>query len=341
MNLTERQQHILRLIISDYIQSGEPIGSKRLVEQHRLRVSPATVRNEMAALEEAGYLMQPHTSAGRVPTEEGYRYFVEKLMGETTLSPAEQLMIQHQFHQARLELDQWMRLSAAVLAHTTHSASLVTAPKVSHCQLKHLELISIHDHVALLILVLKEGTIKQQILNLETPHTQDELRSISHQLTDLWAGCGVNAIRAAAASMTGLPAQVAAVVIETMERLNARQLTDLYHDGLLHLLETELPQGEVLERIIRILEERTIVDQLVGQVLNRQGVQIIIGGEGRWEDLSQISVILSRYGVEDGASGALGVVGPLRMPYERAVSIVQYMSGLMSALIGDLYGPQT
>lgn len=336
--LTPRQQNILRIVISEYIQTGTPIGSKTLVTKHNLGVSSATVRNEMAALEERGYLTQPHTSAGRIPTEQGYRYFVEKLMGETQLSPTEQLMIQHQFHQARLELDQWMRLSAAVLAHSTQSASVVTSPKVNRCRVKHVELISIHDHVALLILVLQEGTIKQQIINLEQPHTQDELRSISRQLTDLWAGGDLQTVRAASATLTGLAEQVAGVVTDTMQRIDDRTTSEMYHAGLLHLLEEHAVRNDTLEQIIRVVEERHLLEQLIGQALPPKGVQIIIGGEGKWDDLSQVSIILSRYGSEQGASGALGVVGPIRMPYERAVSIVQYMSSLMSNLITDLYG---
>ncbi len=341
MTLTARQQRILRIVISEYIQAGMPIGSKTLVQKYNLNVSSATVRNEMAALEENGYLTQPHTSAGRIPTEKGYRYFVEKLMGEAKLSPTEQLMIQHQFHQARLELDQWMRLSAAVLAHTTQSASLVTSPKVNRCKLKHLELISIHDHIALLILVLQEGTLKQQIINLDAPHTQDELRSVSRHLTNLWTNCSVDAVSATATTLDGLSAQIAAVVTETMNRLDTRQTRDMYHAGLLHLLETDVTQSDALEQIIRVIEEQHLLEQLIGQTLPPKGVQIIIGGEGKWDDLSQVSLVLSRYGTEDGISGALGVVGPIRMPYGRAVSIVQYMSQLMSNLLGDLYGSRT
>jgi heat-inducible transcriptional repressor len=236
-----------------------------------------------------------------------------------------------------------MRLSAAVLAHTTHNASLVTTPKVNRCKLKHIELISIHDNVALLILVLQEGTIKQQILNLEDSYTQDELRSISRQLTELWANCGVNSITATttSASLIGLSSQVASVVIDTMRRLNARETSQVYHDGLLHLLETDLSDSDALQQIIRILEEQRTVDQLIGQVLTQKGIQIIIGGEGKWDDLSQVSIVLSRYGIDDGVSGALGVVGPIRMAYGRAISIVRYMSLLMSNLLSDLYGPQS
>jgi len=341
MDLTPRQEIILKLIVSEYIKTGAPLGSNTLVRKYELGVSSATVRNEMAALEQNGYLIQPHTSAGRIPSEDGFRYFVQKLMDDATLSPAEQLMIQHQFHQARLELDQWMRLSAAVLAHSTHNASLVTSPKIKQCEVKHLELVSIQDRVALLILVLKEGTVKQQIINLQTAQTQDELRAVSRRLTELWSNQMVSHVDATASALTSLSLQVARVVSDMMRRLNLRQTSDMYHAGLLHLLETDVVQSDTLEQVIRILEERRLVEQVIGQTLGQQGVQIIIGGEGQWHDLSQISIVLSSYGTTDGATGALGVVGPIRMPYSRAVSIVQFMSGLMTNLMGDLYGSQT
>jgi heat-inducible transcriptional repressor len=141
--LTQRSQTVLRLVVREHIRTAAPVSSKAISERYGLGVSPATIRNDMADLEEKGYLTHPHTSAGRVPTEKGYRYFVEKLMGESQLSPDERRTISHQFHQARLELDQWMRLSAAVLAHNAQSASLVTAPKSSRCRVKHLELVSV------------------------------------------------------------------------------------------------------------------------------------------------------------------------------------------------------
>ncbi len=341
MELTPRQETILKIIVSEHIKTGAPLGSNTLVHKYKLGVSSATVRNEMAALEQKGYLVQPHTSAGRAPSENGFRYFVQKLMDEAILSSTEQLMIQHQFHQARLELDQWMRLSAAVLAHSTHNASLVTSPKIKQCEVKHVELVSIQDRVALLILVLKEGTVKQQIINLEIAQTQDDLRVISRRLTELWSGKMVNRVKTMMPTLSGLTLQVAIVVSEMMQRLNLRQTSDMYHAGLLHLLETDVVQSDILEQVIRILEERRLVEQIVGQTLGRQGVQIIIGGEGQWNDLSQISIVLSSYGTADGATGTLGVVGPIRMPYSRAVSIVQFMSGLMSNLMGDLYGSQT
>jgi heat-inducible transcriptional repressor len=337
--LSERQQQVLRLVVQEYIKSAMPVSSKSLLITYNLGVSSATVRNDMAALEEAGYLMHPHTSAGRVPTEAGYRYFVEKLMEQVELPNEEQRMISHQFHQARLELDQWLRLSAAVLAHTSHNASLVTAPKSDLCHLKHIELISIRDNIVLLILVLQGGNLKQQILSLNEPLDQDQLTMLARQLTSVWAEKDADGIAVTTATLTHQAAQVAEVVVETLKRIDARRSSDIYRDGLLNILShPEFKDREGIQQIIRALEERQVVEKLVGEALQHGGVQIIIGGEGKWEEFSEVGIVLARYGIEDKVIGAMGVIGPLRMPYSRTVSVVRYMSHLMSNLISDLYG---
>ena len=341
--LSERQQNILRLIVQEYIRDAGPVGSKTIAIRYNLGVSAATIRNEMARLEELGYLSHPHTSAGRLPTEAGYRYFVEKLMEQVELPNEEQRMISHQFHQARLEIDQWLRLSAAVLAHTSHNASLVTAPKSSLAEFRHLELVSIRENIVLLVLVLQGGTVKQQILTLDTPVGQEELAPLARQLTDQWAGLNAYKISIIARTFSNEVAiKVSQVVVDTMRRVEARRSSDIYRDGLLNILNhPEFKDREGIQQIIRILEERQLVDQLVGEALQHGGVQIIIGGEGKWEKFSEVGIVLARYGVEDEVTGAMGVLGPLRMPYSRTVSVVRYMSHLMSNLISDLYGYNT
>ncbi len=194
MEMTERRQRILGLVVREYINTAQPVGSEALARLN-LGVSPATIRNELAALEAEGYLTHPHTSAGRVPTEKGYRYFVESLMDEFELSPVEQRMISHQFHQVTLDVEQWMRLSAAVLAHTSHMAALVTAPRSPQSRFKHVELIAISEAVAMLVLVLQEGTVKQQMLNLTKPMEQDELRRVANRLNDRFAGLNAVQVR--------------------------------------------------------------------------------------------------------------------------------------------------
>ncbi len=339
IQLSKRQKTVLRLIVEEYVNSAIPVSSKTITDNYKLGVSSATIRHEMATLEELGYLMHPHTSAGRVPTELGYRYFVERLMEKIDLPAAEQRMISHQFHQARLDLDHWLRLSAAVLAHASQNASLVTAPKSTSCYLEHIELISIRDNVVLLILVLQGGTLKQQILMLDSPTNQDELAPLAQQLTDLWRGLDANGVIASAATMVGIAAKVSEVVVATMQRINDRRSSDIYRDGLLNILHhPEFKQREGVQQIIRAIEERRIVDQLVGKALQRGGVQIIIGGEGKWEDFSEVGIVLSRYGIEDEVTGAMGILGPARMTYSRAVSVIRYMSRLMSSFMNDLYG---
>ncbi|MDX1614407.1 MAG: heat-inducible transcriptional repressor HrcA, partial [Candidatus Promineifilaceae bacterium] len=183
--LTDRQERILELMVRSYVETGAPVGSQTLVERYDLDFSSATVRNEMAVLDDLGYLSQQHTSAGRVPTELGYRYFVQRLVGEFELPLPERQMIRHQFHQARLDLNQWMRLAAAVLAHTSHGASIVTAPQPSSNRFKHVQLISTQGRLVLMILVFYGGIVQQQMLTLAEPVPQARLTAVAERLNKL------------------------------------------------------------------------------------------------------------------------------------------------------------
>jgi len=187
-DLTARQQAILGLVVKEHVSTALPVSSKAIVEAYGLGISPATVRNEMACLEESGYLTHPHTSAGRVPTDKGYRYFVERLLGETELPLAERRMIRHQFHQVRPEMDQWLRLSASVLAQAAQSLAWITAPSTPQCLFKHLELISIRDALTLVVLVLQGGTVKQRMLTLAQALSQEELSRIAAHLNEFFSG---------------------------------------------------------------------------------------------------------------------------------------------------------
>ena len=177
--LTERQKLILALVIREFVDSTQPVGSKKLVEDYNLDFSSATVRNEMATLTEGGYLQQPHTSAGRIPTEDGYRFFVSQLMGHTILPEQIQRTIQHQFYQARHDFDQWMRLAASILARQSQAASLVTSLHPEHARLKHLELIATRGRQVLMVLVFEGGEVRQQMLALAEPVPQDQLSQVA------------------------------------------------------------------------------------------------------------------------------------------------------------------
>ncbi len=337
--LTERRETILGIVVREYIATATPVGSKTIAEEHHLSISPATIRNEMALLEEQGYLTHPYTSAGRIPTQKGYRYFVEHLMEETELPLAERRMIRHQFYQAGMELEQWMRLAAAVLANTAQSAALVTAPKAVSCRFKHLKLISIHDLLALLILVLREGTVKKHMMPLAQPMTQSELNRITNRLNAILADSSYDEVAAGLPHLSPFEERVVNCVIEMMEQVDRWSSSEIYRNGLSHILrQPEFAEVERLWQFLRVLEQGSILESLLAEVWASNGVQVIIGGEGRWGEINGCSAILSRYGITGEAGGVLGVLGPTRMAYERAVSTVRYVAGLMSSLIRKLYG---
>src|SRR5215831_16887079 len=184
--LSERKQVILRALVEEYIHSATPVASETLVRKYGLNFSSATVRHELAGLEEANLIYQPHTSAGRVPTDLGYRYFVEHLMTESALSLDEQRLIRHQFYQVQDQLDQWVRLTASVMARLLHSAAVMTPPRSNEGRLKHVEVLSVTDFSAHIVLVLTDGTVQQQRLLLETQTLQEELSSAAARLNKIF-----------------------------------------------------------------------------------------------------------------------------------------------------------
>jgi heat-inducible transcriptional repressor len=336
--LTPRQQLILGLVIREYIATAQPVGSKT-IQGYGLGVSSATIRNEMAVLEELGYLIQPHTSAGRVPTDLGYRFFVERLMRESHLSLDEQRTIRHQFHQVGVDLEQWMRLAASVLARTAQSAAVVTSLRTDQCRLKHLELISIRDTLAMLIVVLDGGIVQQQMLTLDEAMSQDTLGQIANRLNDLCVGGSVQWVQTHRRQVGLFEQQVLDVVAQVMKRVDDQVGMRLYRDGLLNILhQPEFVVPESARNVVHLFEDRTLLEGLLTEMLEVGGVQVIIGGEGRWTELQECSLVVSPYGVSGEAMGALGVMGPMRMPYSRAVSTVRYVAGLLSDLFRDLYG---
>lgn len=325
------------MIVHEHIASADPVGSKNLVLKYRMDLSSATVRHEMAALTEAGLLRQPHTSAGRIPTEEGYRYFVRQLMNETSLSPAIRATINHQFSQMSNDIQQWMRLAASVLANRTNSASLITSPQVSQVQFKHLELIATHGRQVLAILVLEGGQIHQHLLTLDEPVTQEQLSVISRKFSHLLAG--LNAVRVSnfQEPFTAIETQIFAWIENEMIRSDQLPTGDIVLDGLTNVLsEPEFADSEDARRALRMLEERSFLQDLLSQTILPDtigGVQVLIGGEGTWDDLSQCSVILSKYGSPGMATGTIGVLGPMRMSYGHSISLVRFLSGLLSDFV--------
>ena len=338
--LTSRQEMILGLVVHEFVRTATPVGSRTLVEKYGLNVSPATVRNEMARLEELGYLTHPHTSAGRIPTDLGYRYFVERLLQETELPLAERRTIAHQFQQVRQDIEEWMPLAASVLARTTRSAALVTAPRAAQARYRHLQLISTQGRLVLLVLVLQGGLVKQQMLTLPEPLPQSVLSEAADRLNQLCVGLTAEEIEARIPTLPLFEADIARLIVEMMHRADASAADEVYHDGLSELLQApEFTEGAQARSVLRVIEERSFLEAVLADALGPTvgSVRVMIGGEGRFDELQACSLILSRYGVAGLATGALGVLGPTRMGYGRAISAVRFVAGLLSELVHDVF----
>jgi heat-inducible transcriptional repressor len=341
-DLTERQKSILMLVIRDYIETAQPVGSKALVERYRLDLSSATVRNELSALDELGYLRQPHTSAGRVPTEEGYRFFVGQMMNQAELPVAVQHTITHQFYQARPDVDQWMTLAASVLAHQSQGVSVVTAPHAEQARFKHVELISTQGRQVLMVMVMAGGEVSQQILTLAEPVSQERLSLTAARLNGLLAGQAVDAISKLPGRSDALDQDILTLIVQDMRRAAESVSGNIYTDGLTNVLsEPEFAESDDARRALRLFEERSILQDLLARSTTGSmvgGLQVVIGGEGGWEELRQCSMVLARYGVPGLATGMLGVLGPMRMSYARAIPTVRFVAGLLSDLVNDTIG---
>ncbi|MGE5251798.1 MAG: heat-inducible transcriptional repressor HrcA [Bacteroidota bacterium] len=341
-DLSERQKSLLMLVIRDYIDTAQPVGSKHLVERYRLDLSSATVRNEMSLLTEMGYLRQPHTSAGRVPTEDGYRVFVAELVNQAELPESVQQMIAHQFHQSRPDIDQWMTLAASVLAHQSQGVSVVTAPHPEQARFKHVELISTQGRQVLMVLVMTGGEVSQQILTLAEPVSQEQLSRTAARLNPSLTGRALHELTALPARSDALEQDILTLIIADMRRAVESGSGQLYTDGQTNLLaEPEFAGSGEARRALRLFEERSTLQGLLARAsINSSvgGLQVLIGGEGEWEELRQCSMVLARYGVPGLATGTLGVLGPMRMSYARTIPTVRFVAGLLSDLVNDTIG---
>jgi heat-inducible transcriptional repressor len=346
--LSQRKQQILRALVEEYIHTATPVASEALVRKYSLRFSSATVRHELAGLEESGLIHQPHTSAGRVPTDLGYRYFVEYLMQESALSIDEQRLIRHQFYQVQDQLDQWVRLTASVMARLLHSAAVMTAPRAREGRLKHFELLSVNELTALLVLVLVDGSVKQQRLLLEGSVQQDELSMISARLNKLFEdknAAGINDLMLKY-DFTPLERLVGNTIVRILEQHGELFGDAVYREGVVNILDQpeysrmgpEEERNERVRKVMEVLEQNRFLPALASQLGASQGVQVIIGGENQWDDMKDVSLVVSRYGREGQVGGLLGVIRPTRMQYGRAIAVVRYMTQVMNELLSEMYG---
>jgi heat-inducible transcriptional repressor len=343
--LEPRSEAILRAIIEEYVATAQPVGSQALVTKYRLGVSPATVRNVMAELEAEGYLDHPHTSAGRLPTDKGYRLYVESITEAVSLAPVEQLMIRHQFGQVEYASEQWFRLAAATLASSTHVAGIATAAKPPSCRVRRIDLVAAGPRMASLVVVLAEGPIKQVLLAADPVPDDETLETLSRELSGLLTGrSAAGAKRVLEALQTRIPPvdQLLLRAVDRSVRLmndyDDSAVEDVFSEGLLNVMDApEFSRSETLRRIFGVLQDRVYLGDLMPQLTREGGVRVFIGTENAHIEMHDVSLVLAPYGRTGRAVGVVGVLGPTRMAYPHAISTVRYVSALMNELVDHLY----
>jgi heat-inducible transcriptional repressor len=336
--LTPRTETILKSIINWYIDHAVPVSSQVLVHDYDLGVSSATVRNEMALLEQEGYITRPHTSSGSVPSDKGYRFYVSSLE-DIALPMTDQRMIAHLFHQVEGHLDEWLSLAATVLARLSQNTAVITVPKPADCHLRHMELVSIQDSLVLLLLVLRGARIKQQLFNLEEPLTQAELTAISAKMNAAYVGSSATQIESKKLDLNSLEQSILSNLIKMMREEDEQSGGQSYLEGLHFLMnQPEFTHNRRIFSVMELLEQRAMLRTIIPHLQEDQQVRVIIGSENQAEVTHDCSLVISRYGLPDEASGNIIVVGPTRMAYPRIISAVSYISLLLSGLVAELYG---
>ena len=334
--LSKRQRDILRMVIFDYVQAGRAVASRKLVERYRMPFSSATIRNEMAVLEEFGLLQVLHTSGGRVPTDAGYRYYVHHLMGNIELPAGDQIMIRHQFQQAADRLDAWIELAATVLASTSGNVSLVTAPRTVIPRLRHFELIQLQPTVALIVLVTFESAVRQSMIHLPDETTQDALSRLADGLAPELRGLTADEVESRIPGSDAMARVVLGQVAAMLRQFESAEQVEIRHSGLEHMVGQPDVADLDLQMMMGLVSSGGLMSALLPQISTGGDVQVFIGSDDLPHGLQRFGVVLSPYGIADVMTGVLGVLGPTRMSYWRTISTVRYMARLMSDLMVEL-----
>jgi heat-inducible transcriptional repressor len=339
-----RTRAILRAVIEEYVTSATPVGSLALVERYGLGVSSATVRNVLAELELSGLLTHPHTSAGRIPTDEGYRWYVESIMESALMPEVEQLMIRHQFGQVEYASEHWFRLAASTIASLTSNAGLATPAKAAAAHVRRVDLVAINERLASLVLVMREGALKQVLVNVDEGTTQETLSAVAGALNDLVAGHTAVEIGRAIGRLPDDRPEVELIrrvgdrIVRTLSEYDTAAVEEVFSDGLLNVMGApEFAHSDKLRRVFSALENRTYLGELVGDVAASGDVRVYIGHENAPADMREVALVLAPYGRAGRAVGVVGVLGPTRLAYPLAIGTVRFISGLMNELVDHIY----
>ena len=335
--LDDRKLEVLRAIVEDFVSTTEPVGSKALAERHSLGVSPATVRNDMAALEDEGFITHPHTSAGRIPTDKGYRLFVDKLSSVKPLSSAEKRAIQS-FLEGAVDLDDVVRRSVRLLSQLTRQVAVVQYPSLLRSSVRHLEIVHLAPSRLLLVLITDTGRVEQRVLDLPATLTDDEVGALRQAFGSRLHGARLVDAPAALADLPdAAPVAIRPVLTSVMsvvlETLVDQPEERIVLGGTAHLTRHGLDFPQTLRPVLEALEEQVVLLKLLGEVNDPSTVHVKIGEENNVEGLRSTSVVTMGYGPETGAYGGMGVLGPTRMDYAGNMGSVRAVARYVGELL--------
>ena len=337
-----RKQVILKAVVTDYVQTAEPVGSHTLVTRYQLGVKSATIRNEMAELSELGYLRQPHTSAGRIPSDRGYRLFVDKLMDNAILPQADAAYAKDKLSPSRSEIELIVERTCRILSDLSHYTSMATHPAMTNAVISHISIVSIGQGKMLAVMVLDNGRVIHEMLDVDTKTRKLDPIKATNFLMRIFAGRTLETVRAG--RMESVPedaadmADLAGKVLQFIKReLDPNEDTEISMEGASYIMQQpEFKDVDRLEAILSVLEQRSALYRLLSSVYLGSEVMIIIGSENPVSEMHDCSFVGTKYHINGRAAGTIGVVGPTRMDYRRAVSAVDFMARNLGELLTSL-----
>lgn len=338
MELDERKLKILKAIISNYLETGEPVGSRTISKYTDLNLSSATIRNEMADLEELGLIMQPHTSAGRIPTDAGYRLYVDHMMAEKDTEMEE---MKTQLLERVDKMESLLKQVAKVLAYNTNYATLVTAPQYQNSKLKFIQLSQVDENQLLAVIVVDGNVIKNKLMQVERLLGNDELLKLNVLLNTFLQGASLQDINLEMIQTIKSQAGEFADVMEKIfqgiaEAIHEADEVEIYTSGTTNMLKyPELGNIEQTTRLLEALEDRQGLDELIDETINSDnsnGIQVYIGEESPVSNMKDCSIVTATYELAEGAKGTIGIIGPKRMDYQKVVSTLKNLTGELDTI---------
>ncbi len=341
-DLDTRAREVLREIIMQHVATGEAISSRTLAKCGRFQLSPASLRNVMADLEDLGYLQHPHTSAGRVPTDLGYRFFIDHLMRSRTLTQRERETIDDQVSHAN-EIDEVLHLASRVLSRLSDQVGVIFMPTLLQFTVRSMDFISVADNKIMCILVGQNGVVVNKIIETRLPFTRDELQKISRFITVEFSGMRLDSIRRRLIRMTeeeramhdGMLQKTITLGIEAVNDVAPLE-HELYVEGTASILtKPEFADAVSMRKTFLALQEKEKLVEILNSCLSEEGLQILIGSESNFTQVYNFSIVARRYGTQAAPLGMVGIIGPMRMEYARMAPLVDYLGLALSRKIEE------